>query len=207
MPAPGWKRSTVNDAVCADAPAETPSASAAAARRLRRRSANASTINSIGQIAGPACEQPAPATTQIPGSFRERQAPATQSEPAEQSPSEEQALLQAFGPQMYAPQLDCVRAGQLPAPSHEAAAVEIPAEQLEARHCVAALGYAQTVREEPSQVPPQALPSVAQAGRPSRGSPTTAVQTPTLPPTLHASHWPLQAVSQQTPSTQLPLPH
>jgi hypothetical protein len=30
---------------------------------------------------------------------------------------------------------------------------------------------------------------------------------PTLPVRLHASHAPLQAVLQQTPSTQLPLPH
>ena len=30
---------------------------------------------------------------------------------------------------------------------------------------------------------------------------------PTLPPTSHASHWPMHAVLQHTPSTQLPLPH
>jgi hypothetical protein len=32
-------------------------------------------------------------------------------------------------------------------------------------------------------------------------------QVPTLPATSQASHWPLQAVSQQTPSTQLALEH
>jgi hypothetical protein len=33
------------------------------------------------------------------------------------------------------------------------------------------------------------------------------VHVPALPETSHASHWPAQALSQQTPSTQWPLPH
>ena len=59
----------------------------------------------------------------------------------------------------------------------------------------------------PSQLPPQALPSVAQAARPPCGVPLTAVQVPTLPATSQAWHWPPQALLQQTPSTQLALVH
>jgi hypothetical protein len=83
----------------------------------------------------------------------------------------------------------------------------MPFTQDGARHWLAATGYAQAAREEPSQAPPQAEPSVAQAGRPARGSPITAVQRPVLPLTLQASHCPLHPVSQQTPSTQFPLAH
>jgi hypothetical protein len=36
---------------------------------------------------------------------------------------------------------------------------------------------------------------------------TTGLQVPTLPGTAHESHAPSQAVSQHTPSTQLPLAH
>ena len=45
------------------------------------------------------------------------------------------------------------------------------------------------------------------AGRMPWGVPTTGVQVPTLPATSHASHSPLQALPQQTPSTQKPLAH
>jgi hypothetical protein len=55
----------------------------------------------------------------------------------------------------------------------------------------------------PSQLPPQALPSVAQAARLPCGAPATAVQVPTLPATSQAWHCPPQALLQQTPSTQL----
>jgi hypothetical protein len=58
----------------------------------------------------------------------------------------------------------------------------------------------------PSQAPPQAEPSEAHAGRPT-GAPTTGVQAPARPARLHASHWPPQAPSQQTPSTQKPVAH
>jgi hypothetical protein len=39
------------------------------------------------------------------------------------------------------------------------------------------------------------------------GAPFTGMHLPTLPSTSHASHCPSHAVSQHTPSTQLPLPH
>jgi len=59
----------------------------------------------------------------------------------------------------------------------------------------------------PSQLPPQELPSVAQATRVPCGAPVTAVQVPTLPATSQAWHWLPHALLQQTPSTQLALVH
>jgi hypothetical protein len=55
----------------------------------------------------------------------------------------------------------------------------------------------------PLQVPAHAVPSVAHAARGAVGFPLIALQTPTLPCTLQASHCPLHALSQHTPSTQL----
>jgi hypothetical protein len=63
-------------------------------------------------------------------------------------------------------------AGQEPAPSHNAAAVATPAVQLAPRHCAA--GYVQEAPLTPSQEPPQAEPSLAQAGRVPCGAPLTA---------------------------------
>jgi len=60
---------------------------------------------------------------------------------------------------------------------------------------------------DPSQLPPQEEPSLAQLVRAPCGAPLTAVQVPTLPATSQAWHWPLHAVWQQTPSTQLPFAH
>ena len=59
----------------------------------------------------------------------------------------------------------------------------------------------------PSQAPPHADPSDAQAARPPSGAPVTGEQVPTLPGTVQAWHWPPQAASQQTPSVQMPLAH
>jgi hypothetical protein len=59
----------------------------------------------------------------------------------------------------------------------------------------------------PSQEPPQAVPSLAQAARPACGAPLTATHEPTEPGTSQAWHWPLQAWLQHTPSVQLPLTH
>jgi hypothetical protein len=60
---------------------------------------------------------------------------------------------------------------------------------------------------EPSQAPPQAVPSLAQAARPPTGAPVTGEQVPALPGRLQAWHWSPQPELQQTPSTQLPLVH
>jgi len=59
----------------------------------------------------------------------------------------------------------------------------------------------------PSHCPPQLLPSDPQTGRVPCGAPVTGVHEPSTPETLHASHCPLHAPSQHTPSTQCPLVH
>jgi hypothetical protein len=57
----------------------------------------------------------------------------------------------------------------------------------------------------PLQAPPQTVASVVHAARGAIGGPLTGLQMPTLPETLHASHCPLHALSQHTPSLQKPL--
>jgi len=81
--------------------------------------------------------------------------------------------------------------------------------QVAAPHVVDELGYVHEPVVTPSQVGPHLVPAPVpeHAGRVPWGAPTTAVHLPTLPPTSHAWHAPPQAVSQQTPSTQLPDPH
>ena len=59
----------------------------------------------------------------------------------------------------------------------------------------------------PSQLPPQTEPSVAQAARLPCGAPIAVEHVPTLPARLHASHWPVHARPQQTPSTHSPEAH
>jgi len=58
----------------------------------------------------------------------------------------------------------------------------------------------------PLHAPLQIEPSPAQAGR-ARGAPNTGLQAPALPGRSQAAHWPEQAESQQTPSTQELLAH
>ena len=83
--------------------------------------------------------------------------------------------------------------------------VATPLVQLAGVHCVLAPGRKQLVRSVPLQVPLQALPSLAHAGRLPRGAPVTAVHVPGV--RSHASHWPVQALLQHTPSAQAPLVH
>ncbi len=61
----------------------------------------------------------------------------------------------------------------------------------------------------PSHVAPQAVPPPVppHADRVPWGDPMTALHLPTEPLTSHAWHCPAHAVSQHTPSTQLPEPH
>jgi len=59
----------------------------------------------------------------------------------------------------------------------------------------------------PLQKPAHAEPSPAHAARGSTGCPLTGVHAPTLPPRLHASHWPEQALSQHTPSAHWAVVH
>jgi hypothetical protein len=113
----------------------------------------------------------------------------------------------ALAPHRYGAQACVCEAGQWPAPSHPAARVATPPAQLAARQEVVSSGYAQAVRRLPSQAPPQAEPSESHAGRPFSGAPVAGEQVPARPGRSQASHCPRQAVSQQTPSTQWPLPH
>ena len=78
-----------------------------------------------------------------------------------------------------------------------------PLAQYGTPHTVDGEGSVHAVRLAPSQRPPQA-PAESHAGRPARGLPLTGLQTPAA---LQASHWPVQAVSQHTPSTQCPFAH
>src|SRR5437763_16854903 len=95
--------------------------------------------------------------------------------------------------------------GHAPAPSQFAPAVATPPLQSALRHAV--VGYAHAAIAEPSHAPPHAVPSVAHGGRPPVGAPVTGVHVPVVPERLHAAHCCVHAVSQQTPSTQLPLRH
>jgi len=133
------------------------------------------------------------------------QTPAEHQSPAGQSASTAQLPLQAVGPQEYGEHACVCSAGQWPLPSHDAPRVATPAVQDAPRQDD--VGYAQAVALVPSQLPPQAEPSLAQAARVPCGAPVTSTQLPTLPPTSHASHWPLQAWLQQKPSAQWPLVH
>jgi len=133
------------------------------------------------------------------------QTPAEHQSPAAQSPLLAQLPRHAVGPQTYGAQAWACGAGQRPAPSQAAASVATPALQLAPRHC--AVGYAQAAPFAPSQRPPQADPSEAHAWRLPCGAPSTGAQTPALPGTSQAWHWPLHAWSQQTPSAQNPEAH
>ena len=79
--------------------------------------------------------------------------------------------------------------------------------QLADRQEVEAPGKVQAATFAPLHEPPQAEPSEAQAARIPWGAPATAEQVPARPATSQAWHWPPQAWSQQTPSTQKPLAH
>ena len=107
-----------------------------------------------------------------------------------QSLSFPQEPLQAVAPQTYGLHWVVEGAGHEP-PLQLAAAVAVPLLQEAPRHC--AVGYVQLTTLLPSQLPPQALPSLAQAVRAPCGTPLTATHWPTLPATSHAWHCPLQA--------------
>jgi hypothetical protein len=124
-----------------------------------------------------------------------------------QSADVAQAVLQPALVQVYRPQVVVSRAPQVPAPSQSALRVTTLPAQLSVRHAVLALGKAHAVRVLPSQVPPHRVLSLAQAARAPRGAPATARQVPALPDSAQASHWPSQALLQQTPSVQNPVVH
>jgi hypothetical protein len=142
-----------------------------------------------------------------PSPSRGTQIPPEHQSPAAQSASRAQLPRQAVAPQAYGSQLCVCCAGQDPAPPQPAARTAMPPAQLASRQVTAADGYAQAAVITPSQAPPQTVPEPRQAVRAPWGSPTTGEQTPSLPATSQAWHWPAQAWSQQRPSTQNPDPH
>jgi hypothetical protein len=95
---------------------------------------------------------------------------------------------------------------QLPEPLQTDDVVTLPAEQLAGVQTVPLSGYAHVVPFVPSHWALH-LPVPPQAARGLIGSPLTALHLPTEPVSLHDWHWPLQAPSQQTPSTQFPDVH
>ena len=107
----------------------------------------------------------------------------------------------------YSPQSCVWSAGHEPAPSHFAPSVAVPAAHDGARHCVVPPGYVQAARVVPSHAPAQSEPSVAHAVFALCGVPVTGEHVPTLPATSHASHWPVHAPLQHTPSAQMPEMH
>ena len=95
---------------------------------------------------------------------------------------------------------------QAPRPSQVATGVSVPIEHEGMPHIVWSLGKVHAARFIPSQVPAH-TPDPPHARRPAWGAPVTGEHVPSEPGTSHASHCPLQAVLQHTPSTQLPDAH
>ena len=80
--------------------------------------------------------------------------------------------------------------------------------QLADRQFVDDEGYVQTSAVPLHDPPHGAAPEPVHAVRDPCGCPLgTRTHVPTLPPTSHALHCEVQLVSQQTPSTQLPVAH
>jgi len=127
--------------------------------------------------------------------------------PLAQSESALQLPLHAVGPQIKGAHVCVWTAGQAPAPLQEAPSVALPPAQDGARQEIESPGYVHAAGWTPSQLPPHSVPSEAQAFRVPCGPPVAVEQVPALPATSHASHWPVQARSQQTPSTHCPVAH
>jgi hypothetical protein len=105
-------------------------------------------------------------------------------------------------PQTYGSQETGVPGVQFPAPSQVAAGVKVSPTQVVAPQVASLPGKVQVAVWTPSHsAEPQNVPSNAHKGRPLSGTPFTAKQWPAR---LQASHWPVQAASQQTPSVQKP---
>jgi len=90
-------------------------------------------------------------------------------------------------------------------PSQVGGAVAEPFMQIAAPHITVPSGNPQAVLLVPLHVPTQPAVPVHLARRVPRGAPlVTLAQVPSWPVSPHDSHWPVQALSQQKPSTQLP---
>lgn len=117
-----------------------------------------------------------------------------------------QLVLQLVVPQTYGTQLTGLGVTHAPAPLQVEVLVHETPVQVSAAQVVSVPGIGpHDVRLLPSHCAAHG-PVPVHAGRLPFGGPLTALQTPSAPLTLHASHWPPHAPSQQTPSTQKPLP-
>ncbi len=100
---------------------------------------------------------------------------------------------------------------QTPLPLQVPTSVSTLAAQLAVPHAVLVVAAWHAVESLPLQVEPHVVPAPTppQLARVPCGSwlGGRVVHVPTLDETSHASHCPAHAVLQQTPSTQLPLPH
>lgn len=141
------------------------------------------------------------------------QRPARQSKLAAQSATALQSARQAavVGSQAYGPQEIAEGFEQAPLPSHVPCFCIIPpAHAAVPQATVGPLANPpHVVRETPSQYlcAQSVADSASHAGRLPRGLPMTGAHAPSAPATLHASHCPVQAELQQTPSTQNPEAH
>jgi hypothetical protein len=123
---------------------------------------------------------------------------------AEQSASDAQVLLHFVGPSHAKPPQEAgVPAAQTPLPSHVLALVAPSVHTLP--QLVPEGTKEHLSLSTPLHFAPHGFEESPHGGRDAGGSPTTAVQVPAEPFRLHDEHWPVQAVSQHTPSTQLPL--
>jgi len=118
-----------------------------------------------------------------------------------------QVVLQAVDPQTSGVQLCVTAVGQVPVPVQVAATVATPLVQLAARQEVVAGATAQV----PLPVQAPVLPQGGAATQRASANPGTSLaQVPAVPPVLAAEHprqVPVQALLQQTPSTQKAEPH
>jgi hypothetical protein len=137
------------------------------------------------------------------------QLPLTHATPVTQSAFDRQVLAQAFvsGSQLKGAQIVAGPALHRPCPSQTLTPTTAPPEQAPALHTVPGTWLRQPPL--PSHVPsrPQVDSSDARHWFDACGAPPagTNVHVPGEPWTLHAMHVPVQAVLQQTPSTQNPL--
>jgi hypothetical protein len=142
----------------------------------------------------------------MPLGMRATHMPSRQKLPIAHSTSVSQLVRHAVDEQAKRPQ-SRERAGeQAPRPSQVAAWVSVPFMHEGMPHWTWSLGNAQVRRLEPSHAPAQ-VPVPVQARRLPRGVPRTGEQVPRASGLSQASHWPVQAVLQHTPSTQLPEAH
>ena len=132
----------------------------------------------------------------------------SQRSPSVQSVSATQSFLHEVPLHTYGEQSLVTGVGQFPRPSQAAGSVATPAVQLAWMHVTdEPTKPAHDVRVLPSHSAAEhglVADATGHAGRVPCGLPTTGVHVPALPSTSHASHSPVHALLQQTPSTQNP---